>query len=91
MSLRAARTIEIPGSLGSAFDHQAFESEARRVPVAHTARHSLKINAWHSLHFKSASYDGRQLFGVDGSAFTNAGKIGHRTKADSATLFDQVT
>jgi DNA-binding beta-propeller fold protein YncE len=43
MSLTAAGTIEIPDSLGSSFDHGAFESETRRVFIAHTARDSLEV------------------------------------------------
>jgi hypothetical protein len=43
MSLMAAGTIEIPNALGSAFDHGAFESETRRVFVAHTARNCLEV------------------------------------------------
>src|SRR5260370_23107892 len=43
MSLIAAGTIEIPNSLGSAFDHGAFESETRRVFIAHTARDCLEV------------------------------------------------
>lgn len=43
MSLTAAGTIEIPGSLGTSFDHGAFEPETRRVFIAHTARDSLEV------------------------------------------------
>jgi DNA-binding beta-propeller fold protein YncE len=43
MSLQSAGTIKIPDSLGSAFDHGAFEPETRRVFVAHTARDSLEV------------------------------------------------
>jgi DNA-binding beta-propeller fold protein YncE len=43
MSLRPVRTIEIPGSDGSAFDHGAFEPKTERVFVAHTARHRLDV------------------------------------------------
>jgi hypothetical protein len=43
MSLIAAGTIEIPNSLGSAFDHGAFELETRRVFIAHTARNCLEV------------------------------------------------
>jgi len=38
MSLVAAGTIEIPHSLGTAFDHGAFEPESRLVFIAHMAR-----------------------------------------------------
>jgi hypothetical protein len=43
MSLIEAGAIEIPNSLGSAFDHGAFESETRRVFIAHTARDCLEV------------------------------------------------
>src|SRR5260221_13541819 len=43
MSLTAAGTIEIPDSLGTSFDHGAFEPETRRVFIAHTARDSLEV------------------------------------------------
>jgi hypothetical protein len=43
MSLIVAATIEIPSSRGSAFDHGAFESETRRVFIAHTARNCLEV------------------------------------------------
>jgi hypothetical protein len=54
-------------------------------------------NTWHSLRidFKtsrfSVSYDGKQLFEVEDSTFTDAGQVGLWTKADSVTLFDEVT
>src|SRR5229473_1409764 len=43
MSLMAIGTIEIPDSLGTSFDHGAFEPETRRVFIAHTARDSLEV------------------------------------------------
>jgi DNA-binding beta-propeller fold protein YncE len=43
MSLSAAGTIDIPDSLGTAFDHGAFEPESRRVFIAHTARDRLEV------------------------------------------------
>jgi hypothetical protein len=36
-------------------------------------------------------YNGRQLFEVEDSTFPDAGKVGLWTKADSVTLFDEVT
>jgi hypothetical protein len=54
-------------------------------------------NTWHSLRidFKATRFgvtlDGRQLFEVEDSTFTEAGKVGLWTKADSVTLFDEVT
>jgi hypothetical protein len=58
---------------------------------------SVPANAWHSLRvdFKanrfSASFNGNQLFEVEDSTFTDAGMVGLWTKADSVTLFDQMT
>jgi hypothetical protein len=57
----------------------------------------VPANTWHSLRvdFKaaqfSASLNGKQLFEVEDSTFTDAGKVGLWTKADSVTLFDEVT
>ena len=57
----------------------------------------VPANCWHSLRidFKGtrfmASYNGTQLFEVEDSTFKNAGKLGLWTKADSVTLFDQLT
>jgi len=57
----------------------------------------VPANTWHSLRvdFKAArfraSFNGKQLFEVDDSTFTDVGKVGLWTKADSVTLFDQMT
>jgi hypothetical protein len=57
----------------------------------------VPANTWHSLRidFKasrfSVSFNGNQLFEVEDSTFTEAGKVGLWTKADSVTLFDDVT
>jgi len=57
----------------------------------------VPANTWHSLRieFKAArfgaSFNGKQLFEVEDSTFTDAGMVGLWTKADSVTLFDQVT
>jgi hypothetical protein len=54
-------------------------------------------NTWHSLRvdFKgsrfSVSFNGKQVFEVEDSTFTDAGKVGLWTKADSVTLFDQIS
>ncbi len=52
---------------------------------------------WHTLrvefagnHFK-LSFDGEHLFDVEDTTFTEAGKVGVWTKADSVTLFDDFT
>jgi hypothetical protein len=59
------------------------------VPVPANTWHSLRID-FKASRFK-ASFNGRQLFEVDDSTFTDAGKVGLWTKADSVTLFDDVT
>jgi hypothetical protein len=57
----------------------------------------VPANTWHSLRidFKasrfSVSFNGKKLFEVEDSTFTDAGKVGLWTKADSVTLFDEVT
>jgi hypothetical protein len=56
----------------------------------------VSANTWHSLRidFKgsrfSVSFNGKQLFEVEDSTFTDAGKVGLWTKADSVALFDEV-
>ena len=57
---------------------------------------SVPANVWHSLrvdfkgsHF-SVSFNGKQVFEVEDATFSDAGKIGLWTKADSVTLFDEV-
>jgi hypothetical protein len=58
---------------------------------------SVPANTWHSLRvdFKgsrfSVSFNAKQVFEVEDSTFTDAGKVGLWTKADSVTLFDEVT
>src|SRR3954451_16639494 len=57
----------------------------------------VPANIWHSLRvdFKGtrfiASFNGRPMFEVEDSTFTGAGKVGLWTKADSVTLFDEVS
>lgn len=57
----------------------------------------VPANVWHSMRvdFKAtrftASFNGRQMFEVEDSTFTGAGKVGLWTKADSVTLFDAVS
>jgi DNA-binding beta-propeller fold protein YncE len=43
MSLTEAGTIEIPDSVGTSFDHGAYEPGTGRVFIAHTARDSLEV------------------------------------------------
>jgi hypothetical protein len=59
------------------------------VPVPANTWHSLRMD-FKATRFK-ASFNGKQLFEVDDSTFSDAGKVGLWTKADSVTLFDQVT
>jgi hypothetical protein len=57
----------------------------------------VPANTWHTLRidFKgsrfSVSFNGKQLFEVEDSTFTDAGKVGLWTKADSVTSFDQIS
>jgi hypothetical protein len=54
-------------------------------------------NIWHSLRVDfsgsrfGVSFDGKRLFEVEDSTFADAGKVGLWTKADSVTLFDQIS
>jgi hypothetical protein len=56
----------------------------------------VPANRWHSLRvdFKgsrfSVLYNGKKLFEVEDSTFSEAGKVGLWTKADSVTLFDEI-
>jgi hypothetical protein len=59
------------------------------VPVPANTWHTLRIE-FEANRFK-ASFNGKQLFEVDDSTFTDAGMVGLWTKADSVTLFDQMT
>lgn len=57
----------------------------------------VPADTWHSLRIDFSgsrfrvSFNGKQLFEVEDSTFAGAGKIGLWTKADSVTLFDQIT
>jgi hypothetical protein len=57
----------------------------------------VPADTWHSLRIDFSgsrfrvSFNGKQLFEVEDSTFADAGKVGLWTKADSVTLFDQVT
>ncbi len=57
----------------------------------------VPANTWHSLRVDfrasrfSVSFNGKQLFEVEDATFAGAGKVGLWTKADSVTLFDQIT
>jgi 3-keto-disaccharide hydrolase len=58
------------------------------VPVPASTWHTLRID-FKASRF-SVSFNGKQLFEVEDSTFTDAGKVGLWTKADSVTLFDEV-
>jgi hypothetical protein len=57
----------------------------------------VRTDTWHSLRIDFSgsrfrvSFNGQQLFEVEDSTFADAGKIGLWTKADSVTLFDEIT
>jgi hypothetical protein len=57
---------------------------------------SVPANQWLSLRVDFSGnrfrviYNGKQLFEVEDSTFSDAGKIGLWTKADSVTLFDEI-
>jgi hypothetical protein len=59
------------------------------VPVAANQWHSLRVD-FKGNQFK-VFYNGKPLFAVEDSTFTDGGKIGLWTKADSVTLFDEIT
>src|SRR5262249_47989302 len=58
---------------------------------------AVPSNEWHSLRIAfndsrfRVLYNGKQLFEVEDSTFADAGKVGLWTKADSVTLFDEIT
>jgi hypothetical protein len=58
------------------------------VPVPADRWHSLRVD-FKGNRFK-VLYNGKQLFEVEDSTFTDGGKIGLWTKADSVTLFDKI-
>jgi hypothetical protein len=57
---------------------------------------SIPANQWLSLRVDFSGnrfrvlYNGKQLFEVEDSTFSDAGKVGLWTKADSVTLFDEI-
>ena len=57
----------------------------------------VPADTWHSLRVDfggsrfRVSFNGKQLFEVDDATFADAGKVGLWTKADSVTLFDQIS
>src|SRR6266581_1104995 len=57
-----------------------------KEPVASGQWHTLRVE-FVGNRFK-LSFDGKHLFDVEATTFTEAGKVGVWTKADSVTLFD---
>src|SRR5216683_3584265 len=57
-----------------------------KEPVASGQWHTLRVE-FAGNHF-NLSFDGKHLFNVEDTTFTEAGKVGVWTKADSVTLFD---
>jgi hypothetical protein len=57
---------------------------------------AVPANQWHALRVDFGGsrfrvlYNGKQLFEVEDSTFSDAGKVGLWTKADSVTLFDEI-
>jgi 3-keto-disaccharide hydrolase len=60
-----------------------------KEPVSSGQWHTLRVE-FAGNHFK-LTFDGKPLFDVEDTTFTEAGKIGVWTKADSVTLFDDFT
>jgi hypothetical protein len=58
---------------------------------------AVPASTWHSLRVDfngtrfTASFNGKRMFEVEDSTFSDAGMVGLWTKADSVTLFDEVT
>jgi len=59
------------------------------VPVPSGQWHALRVE-FAGTRFR-AIYNDKALFEVEDATFSDAGYIGMWTKADSVTLFDQVT
>ena len=62
------------------------EKKRTKVAVEKNAWHTLRVD-FHGQHF-TVHFDGLQVIDWDDNTFTNAGRIGIWTKADSVTLFD---
>ncbi len=58
------------------------------IPVPSNTWHSLRVD-FNGSRF-SVSFNGKQVFEVEDSTFTDAGTVGLWTKSDSVTLFDAV-
>ena len=57
-------------------------------------KETVASGQWHTLRVEFASnkftllFNGKKLFDVEDTTFTEAGRVGVWTKADSVTLFD---
>ncbi len=66
-------------------------------PKTYGVKHTVPSRKWSSLGVKfggalfTVTFDGQTLFEVEDSTFTEAGKVGLWTKADSVTYFDDFT
>jgi len=77
---------------------------AKRTPLdivgrkgGYGVKETVASGQWHTLRVEFAGnlfkayYDGKHLFDVQDNTFTEAGKVGVWTKADSVTEFDNFT
>jgi len=65
------------------------EKKRTKMQVASGTWHTLRVD-FNGNHF-TVKFDGKHLFDVEDTTFTEAGKVGVWTKADSVTLFDDFT
>src|SRR5207244_4032255 len=65
------------------------EQKRTKMQVASSTWHTLRVD-FNGNHF-TVTFDGKHLFDVEDTTFTEAGKVGVWTKADSVTLFDDFT
>src|SRR6266516_1949545 len=65
------------------------EKKRTKMQVASGTWHTLRVD-FNGNHF-TVTFDGKHLFDVEDTTFTEAGKVGVWTKADSVTLFDDFT
>src|SRR6266545_1271984 len=65
------------------------EKKRAKMQVTSGAWHTLRVD-FNGNHF-TVTFDGKHLFDVEDTTFTEAGKVGVWTKADSVTLFDDFT
>jgi hypothetical protein len=72
-----------------------FVKDGRRKQLA-SFKGKVTAGAWHSYSVQAkgkaitVAWDGKQVLAVEDSTFSEAGKIGVWTKADSVTLFDDL-